>query len=152
MEDRAKMYMRRKVKSKCHFIDLTRDHIWAETLLIQFAVGFGGNYAVKAKEEIDKLLRFGFIQPVKQATWLSLIMVVPKKNRKIRVCVDYLKLNATIITNAFPLPFTDGVLDAVAKHEVCSFLDGFSCYNKIRMHPDDQEKTMFVTERESLSS
>ena len=73
-------------------------------------------------------------------------MVVPKKNGKIRVCVDYHKMNAATVTYAFPLPFTDGVLDAVAGHEVYSFLDGFSGYNPIRMHPKDQEKTAFVTE------
>ena len=104
------------------------------------------NYAAKVKEEIDKLLRVGFIRPVKQATWLSPIVVVPKRNGKIRVCVDYRKLNAATITNAFPLPFTDGVHDAVAGHEVYSFLDGFSGYNQIRMHLADQEKTAFVTE------
>ena len=79
-------------------------------------------------------------------TWLSPIVVVPKKNGKIRVCVDYRKLNAATMTDAFPLPFTDGVLDAVAGHEVYSFLDGFSGYNQIRMSPADQEKTVFVTE------
>ena len=73
-------------------------------------------------------------------------MVVPKKNGKVRVCVDYRKLNATTVTDAFPLSFTDRVLDAVATHEVYSFLDGFSGYNQIRMHPEDQEKTSFVTE------
>ena len=70
------------------------------------------------------MLRVGFIRPVKQATWLSPIVVVLKENGKIRVCVDYRKLNATMVTDAFPLPFTDEVLDAVA----------------------DQEKTNFVTE------
>ena len=50
------------------------------------------------------------------------------------------------ITNAFPLPFTDSVLDTVAGHECYSFLDGFNNYNQIRMHPEDQEKTGFVSE------
>ena len=95
------------------------------------------NYAAKVKDEIDKLLWVGFIRPVKKATWLSPIVVVPKKNGKIRVCVDYRKLNAATVTDAFPLPFTDGVLDAVAGHEVYSFLDGFSGYNQIWMHHDD---------------
>ena len=104
------------------------------------------NYAVKVKEEIDKLLKVGFIRPVKKATWLSLIVFVPKKNGKIRVCVAYRKLNATTLTDAFPLPFTDGILDVVAGHEIYSFLDSFSGYNQVRMHPDDQEKTAFVTE------
>ena len=104
------------------------------------------NYAAKVKEEIDKLLRVGFIRLVKQATWLSPIVAVPKKYGKIRVCVDYRKLNAAIVRGAFPLPFSDGMLDAVARHEVYSFSDGFSIYNQIRMHPADQEKTAFVTE------
>jgi tRNA uridine 5-carbamoylmethylation protein Kti12 len=40
------------------------------------------NYAAKVKEEIVKLLWVGFIKPVKRATWLSPILVVPKKNGK----------------------------------------------------------------------
>ena len=48
------------------------------------------NYAAKVKEEIDKLLRVGFIRLVKRETWLSPIIVVPKKNGQIRVCVVYL--------------------------------------------------------------
>ena len=103
------------------------------------------NYAAKVKEEIDKLLRVGFIRPVKKATWLSPIVVVPKKNGKIRFCVDYRKLNVATVIDAFPLPFMDGVLDAITGHEVYSFLDGFSGYNQVRMHPDHQEKTAFVT-------
>ena len=87
------------------------------------------NYAAKVKEEIDKLLRVGFIRPVKRATWLSPIVFVPKKNGKLRVCVDYRKLNEATINDAFPLPFTDGVLDTVAGHEMYTFLDGFSGYN-----------------------
>ena len=67
------------------------------------------NYAAKVKEEIDKLLRVGFIRLVKQATWLSPIVVVPKKNGKIQECVDYCKLNAATVTDAFPLPFTNKV-------------------------------------------
>ena len=47
--------------------------------------------------------------------------------------------------DAFLFPFTDGVLDTVTGHKVYSFLDGFRGYNQIRMHPDDQEKTDFVT-------
>ena len=60
--------------------------------------------------------------------------------------MDYRKLNAMIVTYVFPLLFTDGVLNEVAGHEIYCFLDGFSGYNQIRMHPDEQEKTMFVTD------
>ena len=104
------------------------------------------NYTAKVKEEIDKFLQVGFIRLVKWATWLSPIVVVPKKNGHIRVCIEYCKLNKATITDTFPLPFTDGIVDAVAGHECYNFLDGFSGYNQIRMHLEDQEKTTFVTE------
>ena len=109
------------------------------------------NYTAHVKEEIDKLLKAGFIRPVKQATWPIPILVVPKKNGKIRVCVNYWKLNAVMVTDAFPLPFTDNVLDAVVGHDMYNFLDGFSGYNQVRMHPDDKEKATFVTDWESMS-
>ena len=98
------------------------------------------------KDEIDKLLQVGFIKPVHEATWLSPIVVVPKKNGKIRVCVDYRKLNAATITDPFPLPFADTMLDSVARNEMYGFLDGFSGYNQIKMHPDDEHKTAFIIE------
>ena len=46
----------------------------------------------------------------------------------------------------FPLPFIDTVLDNVAGQQLYSFLDGFSGYNQVSIHPDDQSKTTFVTE------
>ena len=79
------------------------------------------NYASKVKEEIDKLLRVGFIRPIKRATWLSPIIVVPKKNGQIRVYVDYCKLNVMTVTDVFPLPFTDSVLNTVVGHKCYSF-------------------------------
>ena len=53
------------------------------------------NYAKAVKEDLEKLLKAGFIEPVDQATWLSPIVVVPKKNDKLRICVDFRRLNAT---------------------------------------------------------
>ena len=104
------------------------------------------NYVAHVKEEIDKLLKAGFIWPVKQATWLSPIVVVPKRNGEIRICVEYRKLNVVTITDVFPLPFTDSILDAVVGHDTYSFLDGLNGYNQVRMHLDDQEKTAFITD------
>ncbi len=51
------------------------------------------NYVVVIKQDIDKLLVVGFIQPIKEATWLSPIVIVPKKNGKLKICVDFKKLN-----------------------------------------------------------
>ena len=64
------------------------------------------NYAWRVKEELDRLLKVGFIYPVDRATWLSPIVIVPKKNMKLRVYVDYRKLNVATITDPFPLLLT----------------------------------------------
>ena len=104
------------------------------------------NYAKQVKEEIDRLLRVGFIYPVEKATWISPIVIVPKKNMKIRVCVDYRRLNAATIPDPFPLPFTDSLLDEVAGKEMYTFLDGFSGYNQVKMAAEDRDKTAFITE------
>jgi len=41
------------------------------------------------KQDLDKLLATGFIAPIKETSWLLSIIVVPKKNEKICICVDF---------------------------------------------------------------
>ena len=49
--------------------------------------------------------------------------------------------------HTFPLPHIDKLVDATAGHQLMSFMDAFSGYNQILMHPEDQEKTSFMTSR-----
>jgi hypothetical protein len=104
------------------------------------------NCAAKVKEEIDKLLKAGFIYPVDRAEWLSSIMIVPKKNGKLRVCIDYRKLNGASNFETFPLSFTEEILETVAGHKILSLLDGFNGYNQVRVASEDQPKICFITE------
>jgi hypothetical protein len=43
------------------------------------------------------------------------------------------------------MPFIDHIIDDCASHEALSFMDGFSGYNQIQIHPADQYKTTFTT-------
>jgi hypothetical protein len=52
------------------------------------------NYALRVREDLDKLLDTRFIYPIETIQWLSLLVIVPKKNGKLHICVDYQKLNA----------------------------------------------------------
>ena len=61
--------------------------------------------------------------------WISPIVVVPKKNGKLRICQDFRKLNDVTKKDHFSLPFIDAILDGIAEYEYYLFLDGFSCYN-----------------------
>jgi hypothetical protein len=71
------------------------------------------------------LLATSFIKPIEKAIWLSPTIVVPKKNRKLIICVDFKKINATTKKDPYPLPFTNEVINIVDGHEVCTFLNGF---------------------------
>ena len=94
--------------------------------------------------EVDNLLKVGFIKEVKYSEWLANVVVVPKKEGKWRVCVDYTDLNDVCPKDSFPLPRIDQIVDASAGHGMLSFLDAFSGYHQITMHPLDIEKTSFI--------
>jgi hypothetical protein len=96
------------------------------------------------KEELQKLLDVNFIYPISDSKWVSPLVVVPKKNGKWRICVDYQELNKATQKDHFPLPFIDQVLDTLAGKQFFSFLDGFSGYNQIQITPEDQDKTTFT--------
>ena len=95
--------------------------------------------------EVDNLLRAGYIREVKYPEWLANVVVVPKKRGKWRVCVDYADINEVCPKDSFPLPHIDDIVDVAVGHRILSFLDAFSGYHQIPMHPPDAEKMTFIT-------
>jgi hypothetical protein len=61
-----------------------------------------------------------------------------------RMCIDYRKLNKATKKDHFPLPFIDEMLERLANHAYFCFLDGYSGFMQIPIHPDDQHKTTFT--------
>eukprot|EP00253_Pinus_taeda_P029982 PITA_29982 len=96
------------------------------------------------REELEKLLDAGFIYPISNSEWVSPLVLVPKKNCKWRICVDYGELNKATKKDHFPLPFIDQALDSLAGKKFFSFLDGFSGYNQIQISPKYQDNTIFT--------
>ena len=94
---------------------------------------------------MDNLLEAGFIREIEYQEWLANVVVVLKKGGKWKVCVDYTDLNEACLKDSFPLPRIDHIVDAQAGHGMLSFLDAFSRYHHIPMHPSDVEKTTFIT-------
>jgi hypothetical protein len=80
------------------------------------------------------LFTTSFIKHVEKATWLSPIVVVPKKNGKLKICVNFKTLNVATKKEPYLLPFTDEVINTIARHEVYTFLNGFSRYIKFPSH------------------
>ncbi|CAN6558617.1 unnamed protein product [Malus baccata var. baccata] len=98
----------------------------------------------KVKEEIERLVKAGFIRPAKYVEWLANIVPVLKAITKaVRCCVDYRNINGATLKDEYPMPMTDMSIDAVAKHKVLSFMDGNARYNQIKMTQEDIHKTTF---------
>ena len=111
------------------------------------------------KKEVLKLLHVGIIYLMPDSEWVSPVQVLQKKggmtmikNELIlqrivtgwRMCIDYQKLNKATKKDHFLLPFIDEMLERLAKHSFFYFLDGYSGYHQILIHPDGQSKTIFT--------
>jgi hypothetical protein len=70
------------------------------------------------------LLATGFIEFVEEATWLSPIVVGPKKNGKLKIYIDFRKLNIATKKDPYLIPFTYEKLNTIGGYEAYSFLDG----------------------------
>jgi len=94
-------------------------------------------------------LRAGHIREIQYPEWLANVVLVKKANGKWRMCVDFTDLNKACPKDSYPLPSIDALVDSASGNKVLSFLDAFSGYNQIKMHPRDESKTAFMTETNS---
>ncbi|KAF4727863.1 hypothetical protein FOZ62_019855, partial [Perkinsus olseni] len=77
------------------------------------------------------------------SAWRFPCVYVPKKNGKVRMCVDYRKLNQACHTEAYPVPRPDDVQEHLSHAKVFSTLDLRSGYWQLPVRPEDQHKTAF---------
>ena len=68
-----------------------------------------------------------------------------KKDKSLRMCVDYRPLNDVTIKNKYPLPRIDILFDQLSKAKVFSKIDLRSGYHQIKIRPEDIPKTTFST-------
>ena len=67
-----------------------------------------------AKAEVQRLLNANVIREVKYSEWLANLVLVPKKNRKMRMCIDFIDLNKACKKDPFPIPRIDTSVDKAA--------------------------------------
>ena len=102
--------------------------------------GFEG----EEERHLTSMLEAGVIQP-SESPWASAPVLIRKKDGGVRWCVDYRRLNAITVKDAFPLPLISDCLESLAENQFMSTLDMASGYWQVGVHPGDRDKTAFIT-------
>ncbi|XP_065356155.1 uncharacterized protein LOC135950547 [Calliphora vicina] len=98
----------------------------------------------KLKKELNDMLSKGIIEE-KESPWAFPVVLIPKKDNSIRLCVDYRKLNDITVTDTYPLPRMEYLLHAAKTTPYMSTIDLKSGYWQIEMNEEDKLKTAFIT-------
>ncbi|GBG80411.1 hypothetical protein CBR_g30876 [Chara braunii] len=96
------------------------------------------------RAQLDDLLAKGWIRP-SCSPYGAPVLLVRKKNKDLRLCIGYRKLNAQTIKNVGPLPRIDDLLERLGGAKYFLKLDLKSGYHQIEIQPRDRYKTAFKT-------
>ncbi|KAL4014065.1 hypothetical protein IC575_026255 [Cucumis melo] len=94
------------------------------------------------KVQLQELLDKGYIQP-SVSPWGAPVLFVKKKDRLMRLCIDYRELNKVTVKNRYPLPRIDDLFDQLQGATVFSKIDLRSGYHQLRIRDSDIPKTAF---------
>ena len=100
------------------------------------------NELAELKIQLQELLEKGLIRP-SSLPWGCSAIFVKKKDKALRMCVDYRPLNAVTIKNKYPMPHIDILFDQLSKAKVLSKIDLRSGYHQIKIRPEDIPKMTF---------
>ena len=100
---------------------------------------------LKIKEKVEKQLKADLLAAIAYLDWVANIVPMLKKDRKVRMCVDYKDLNWASPKDNFLLPRIDALVDNTTTNRFFSFVDRFLSYNQIKMAKEDKAKTAFTT-------
>lgn len=102
-----------------------------------------------AHQQVDELLEKGLIEE-STSPWASPILLVEKKTKDYRMCVDYRTLNKSTIPNSFPLPHIRDIISKLKSSNFVSSLDLESGYHQIKMDKSSVPLTAFTVPGKGL--
>ena len=94
--------------------------------------------------QLQELLDKGFIRP-STSPWGAPVLFSKKKDKTLRLCIDYRQLNRVTIKNRHLLPRIDYLFDQLRGARVYSKIDLRTGYHQLRVRETDILETTFRT-------
>lgn len=95
---------------------------------------------------LKKMVETNVISPIIEPTdWVAPLVVVPKRNSTVRICVDFSRLNNSVKREYFPIPPVEDTLAKLKGGKVFSKLDANSGFYQIRLAEESKKLTTFLT-------
>ena len=94
------------------------------------------------RQHCDEMIRRGVVEP-SSSPWMSPVVLVTKKDGKVRFCIDFRIVNTKTIMDAYPMPRIDELIDVLGGSKWFTTLDAKDAYWTIEMDPVDKAKTAF---------
>ena len=103
----------------------------------------------KVDKKLDELLKEDIIEEVHSGPteWVSPLVVVPKPDGDIRICIDMRRANEAIERERHPIPTIEEVLHDLNGSTVFSKLDLKWGFHQVELDPESREITTFITHR-----
>lgn len=100
----------------------------------------------KVRAELQRMVKMGVITPVDEPTeWCAPMVVVPKPNGSVRICVDYTELNRHVHRERYMLPAVDELLALLGNAKWFTKLDANHGYHQLLLSEESQRLTTFIT-------
>ncbi len=94
------------------------------------------------RKEVEMMRELGVIEP-SMSEWCSPVVIVPKKDGSLRVCIDFRKLNGQF--DAYPMPRVDDLLERIGRAKYVTTLDLCKGYWQVPLEPTSRPYTAFRT-------
>ncbi|XP_055699602.1 uncharacterized protein K02A2.6-like [Phlebotomus papatasi] len=102
----------------------------------------------KVEEKLDELLKSDIIEPVHgPSEWVSPIVVIPKDNGDIRLCVDMRQVNKAIKRENHMMPVLEDFLPKLGSARIFSRLDIKNAFHQMELEPNSRHITTFITHK-----
>ena len=97
----------------------------------------------EVKTHLQEMLDLGAIRP-SNSPWASAIVLVRKKDGRLRFCIDLRKLNNRMVKDAYSLPRIESILDSLGGAQIFSTLDLKAGYWQVEMAEECKAYTAFT--------